>query len=140
MGYKAALEAAGCKVIEFKTFGSYQGEWLALVEYKGERGIIEGYYGSCSHCDAFEAAFGHDDPPYIRDGKYIIDWEEVTKEEYEAAHKAYQTKLREFGERYLLAGLYDRAHYEHRLKGLKSDDWFDSETKEYIQWALAQKF
>ena len=40
MSYKNALKAAGAKVIEFKYFGSYQGDWVALVEYKGERGWV----------------------------------------------------------------------------------------------------
>jgi len=61
MGYVAALTAAGCNVLEFETTGSYQGEWYALVEYEyeDEVGLIEGSYGSCSACDAFEAEFGY---------------------------------------------------------------------------------
>ena len=67
MSYKSAIEAAGAKVLEFSTFGSWQGEWVALVEYKGEAGWVLGAFGSCSHCDAFDAEFGyeyHDDENY----------------------------------------------------------------------------
>ena len=61
MSYKSAIEAAGAKVLEFSTFGSWQGEWVALVEYNGEVGWVQGSFGSCSHCDAFEAEFGYED-------------------------------------------------------------------------------
>jgi hypothetical protein len=62
MGYKEALEAAGAKVLAFKEFGTWQGDWWALVEYQGKRGWIHDYFGSCSGCDAFEAEFGWDEP------------------------------------------------------------------------------
>lgn len=58
--YQEALEAAGAVVLEFEDFGSYQGDWLAVVEYDGWRGLVRGSYGSCSHCDAFEAEFDWD--------------------------------------------------------------------------------
>ena len=61
MSYRESLEAAGAKVLEFSTFGSWQGEWVALVEYNGEVGWVQGSFGSCSHCDAFEAEFGYED-------------------------------------------------------------------------------
>lgn len=60
-GYQQALEAAGAKVLQFEQFGSYQGEWFALVEFNGERGWVNGWYGSCSGCDAFEGEFGWSD-------------------------------------------------------------------------------
>lgn len=58
--YQEALEAAGAVVLEFEDFGSYQGDWLAVVEYDGWRGLVWGSYGSCDHCDAFEGEFGWD--------------------------------------------------------------------------------
>ena len=60
MSYREALEAAGAKVLRFEHFGSWQGEWVALVEYKSEVGWVQGSFGSCSYCDAFEAEFGWD--------------------------------------------------------------------------------
>jgi hypothetical protein len=61
MSYEQSLEAAGATILEFESFGSWQGEWVALVEYRGERGWVQGSFGSCSHCDSFEAEFGWDD-------------------------------------------------------------------------------
>lgn len=79
MRYESALEAAGCKVLEFEMTGSYQGDWYALVEVDGDMGIVRGSYGSCSYCDAFEAEFG-----------YSSEDEEN-----------YQTRLKDFGLSYL---------------------------------------
>jgi len=56
------MEAAGAVVEIFEEFGSYQGEWWAKVSYGGKIGWVNGSYGSCSGCDAFEAEFGWDDP------------------------------------------------------------------------------
>lgn len=61
MSYSSALEAAGATVLQFEQFGSYQGDWFALVSYNGEIGWVNGSYGSCSHCDAFESEFGWND-------------------------------------------------------------------------------
>jgi hypothetical protein len=61
MSYKNALKAAGANILEFQSFGDWQGSWAALVEYNGERGWVQGSFGSCTHCDAFQAEFGWDD-------------------------------------------------------------------------------
>lgn len=58
--YEGALAAAGAIVHAFEHFGAYQGEWWAKVTYGGETGWVNGYYGSCSGCDALEAEFGYD--------------------------------------------------------------------------------
>jgi hypothetical protein len=55
-GYKRSLEAAGADIIEFKEFGSYQGDWFAVLS---NYDVIQGSYGSCSECDAFEGEFGY---------------------------------------------------------------------------------
>ena len=104
MSYQQAIEAAGCDVIEFKEFGSYQGEWLALVIHDGEVGIIEGSYGSCPGCDAFEAEFGWEDPG--------------------------AEKLKEFGETYLPA--LPISHYITQFEKRVSDWEWDSEAKEML--------
>jgi len=144
MGYSEALEKAGCKILAFEEFGSYQGTWLAFVEYNGQKGIVEGSYGSCSGCDAFQAEFDYGDEPTEENGKYYKSYrtwdedEECTKEEFEELKNVADKKLADFGASYLSGGLYDKAHYEQRLAGLDSDDWFDEETKEYCQWAINQ--
>lgn len=58
MSYIKCLELAGATVEMERSFGSYQGDWWARVEYKGVRGWVHGSYGSCSGCDSFEAEFG----------------------------------------------------------------------------------
>ena len=58
--YQEALEAAGANVLVFDSFGDWQGSWIALVEYQGEIGWVQGAFGSCSYCDAFQSAFEWD--------------------------------------------------------------------------------
>ena len=58
--YQQSLEAAGARVIAFQEFGDWQGSWVALVEYQGQRGWVQGSYGSCDHCDAFQSEFSWD--------------------------------------------------------------------------------
>jgi hypothetical protein len=141
MGYEKSLEKAGAKIIAFKEFGSYQGTWLAFVEYNGEKGIVEGSYGSCSGCDSFKAEFNYTDEPSEKDGKYYktywADEDECTEEEFNQAVLDYDLKLANFGKSYL-EPMYDKAHYERRLSQLDREDWFDEETKEYCQWAVEQ--
>jgi len=79
MSYEKAMEAAGAKIIAFENFGSYQGEWWALVSYEGQSGWVNGSFGSCSGCDAFESEFG---------------WNDEDKPDY-------QERLAEFGKGYL---------------------------------------
>lgn len=142
MGYETALEKAGCKIIDFKEFGSYQGTWLAFVEHEGQKGIVEGSYGSCSGCDSFQAEFSYNEPPVEENGRYYKNgytWDEddeCSEGEYKELMSAYDKKLAEFGKGYLAGGLYDKAHYENQLEKLKTDDWFDGETKEYCEWAI----
>ncbi len=45
----------GKKLISFKRFGSYQGEWIATLDSGENIEIWKGYYGSCSGCDWIEA-------------------------------------------------------------------------------------
>ncbi len=106
MSYQQALEAAGCEVIEFQEFGSYQGEWLALVKYDGEIGVVDGCYGSCSGCDAFESEFGY--------GEYDHE------------------KLKGFGEAYLPALPID--HYIAQFEKRISDCEWDDEAREMLEF------
>ena len=108
MSYELALEAAGCTVIEYVIFGSYQGEWLALVDHNGQRGVIEGSYGSCSGCDAFEAEFG---------------WHDDERDDY-------QERLKSFGEGYLPALPIE--HYISQLEKRVAGCEWDSEAQEML--------
>lgn len=108
-GYTSALEAAGCEILEFKEFGSYQGEWLACVNYNGEIGVVEGWYGSCSGCDAFQSEF---------------DWDSEETPDYEE-------RLASFGESYLPTLPFEHyiTQYTQRIK----DNEWDNEVKEMLE-------
>lgn len=142
MSYQLALTAAGANVLAFKTFGDYQGTWLAFVEFKGQKGIVLGSFGSCEMCDAFQSEFGWYKPYYKENEKYFIydkdlDLEECTKEEYEKCEKDYLEKLTIFGISYLIT-LYDINFFQRILENLNEEDDFDSEKKEYCTWAIEQ--
>jgi len=103
MGYTEALKAAGAKVLLHKTVGSYQGEWVAVVEKDGEVKALHAYYGSCSGCDAFEAEFGYDIHSYEShgDGTYFSNYDEGTWRDDCAECQNFKAKLKVFGEKYL---------------------------------------
>jgi hypothetical protein len=100
MGYQEAIEANDFVVKDFKEFGSYQGTWIAIIETEDGDRFIEGSYGSCSGCDAFQAEFDYSDEPSERDGKYYVNYEETTKEEHDKAAETYKQRLKKFGESY----------------------------------------
>jgi hypothetical protein len=86
MDYPDTLRAAGFVVHAYETFGSYQGDWWAKVTNpEGGDGWVHGYFGSCSGCDALEAAFGYDfgDTVYHRDGTFTTytadEWAKVVE-------------------------------------------------------------
>lgn len=146
MSYKISLEKAGCEVLAFKEFGDYQGSWLAFVVYNGERGIVEGSYGSCSGCDAFQAVFDYGNGvPVEKDGKYYRDqyaWEEdeTTKDEFDSLLQSCNERLADFGRTYLSGGLSKKKYFEDQLLKVDNDDWFSSEEKEKWEWAIAQEW
>lgn len=113
MSYEQALAAAGAQVISFESFGSWQGEWVALVDYRGERGWVQGSFGSCSHCDSFEAEFGWG---FDEDG--------------EETEGQYQARLASFGESYL-GGLQTTQQVVSQFEELA--EW-DSDAEDAILW------
>ena len=125
--YVTALKAAGAEVHEFKEFGSYQGEWFALVTANGQRGWIQGSFGSCSGCDAFEAEFGWKCDPYCNDHLYD---ERKDCPACHAAREGYDQKLREFGRPYV-EGMQTA---DEILKVLDDHASWDDESREAAQW------
>ena len=113
MSYEMCLEKAGAKVLAFQEFGSYQGEWYALVEYKGDRGWIEGSYGSCSGCDAFESEFGYHDG---------------TDEQYA-----------EFGRSYLETILPQDIQMANLQRLIDQDNWAKYEYQQILDFVKAQE-
>lgn len=141
MSYKLTLEKAGAKVLDFESFGSYQGTWLAYVEFNNQKGIVRGYFGSCSYCDAFQSEFESDcNTPFFNeeDSKYYSnEWEdeEITKEEYDKFKIDLENKLKQFGLRYL-GDILDLEYWELKLKTLPEDDDCFGNEKEEIEWAI----
>lgn len=108
MGYKTALEAAGASVREFKKFGSYQGDWFAILN---NGNVVSGSYGSCSGCDAFEAEFG---------------WSEEEAPDY-------QDRLASFGRQYL-ASQESIDEITSRYEIRCSEDYAWEDDKEILEW------
>lgn len=100
MGYQMALEAAGATVHCFGEFGSYQGDWWAKVTYKGETGWVQGCYGSCSGCDAFQAEFDYMADKRCEEHRFDSE-ATATCPECASAPAKYQQRLVEFGRSYL---------------------------------------
>ncbi len=127
--YQTALEAAGAKVLAFESFGSYQGDWLALVEHQGNKTYVRGSYGSCSGCDAFEAEFGY------HEGKCDEHSYEDSNDcqDCVAAKTDYDTRLQAFGTGYL-DNFYTK---EELVKKFTEDSEWDSNADDVLKW-LAQ--
>ena len=125
MSYKQALEAAGAKVNAFKGFGSYQGEWYALVDVGGRIGWIRGYYGSCSGCDAFEAEFGFEFSGEFIDGAYVH-----IEDERHPRHDEYAARLTKFGSDYLDQIM---TQEEAEAEAGRNSDW-DLESGDAVAW------
>lgn len=142
MSYKEALEAAGAEVHQYKDFGSYQGDWFALVTYKGERGWVSGSYGSCSGCDAFEGEFTYSDYPECEEHRYTGKPGKEECASCQALTAAYQTKLSAFGKTYL-DGVDGEGTclqtQENLLIHLDSQADWDSESREAAAWIRTQK-
>lgn len=139
-GYQSALAAAGAKVIDSYFAGCYQGTWGSIIEYKGKKGLVTGAFGSCTHCDAFESEFGGSYGEEIffheESGEYRVYQDGTrTKEEYEEQEASKERRLAEFGQRYLHV-IQDKWDVENQLKNYHPDEWYDSEMKELLQWAL----
>jgi hypothetical protein len=101
MGYGEALETAGAKVLLFKEFGSYQGDWWAKVQYNGREGWINGSYGSCSGCDSFQAEFGCESHLCGEDEYYDPFYNDDGFRENCTVCQNLKKKLKSFGEGYL---------------------------------------
>ncbi len=54
--YEDVLKAVGFEVLAYEEFGSYSGEWAAVVKKPDDNGIyaIASDYGSCSVCDLLQ--------------------------------------------------------------------------------------
>lgn len=134
MSYNTAMEAAGAKVHEFECFGSYQGDWIAKVEFEGKEGFVQGYYGSCSGCDAFEGEFGWSGSHYHGDEYvYSDNLEKFDPECNECVE--FKTKLVEFGKEYLETIM----TYDEAIKKASEKIEWDMDAQEMVKWVEAHK-
>jgi hypothetical protein len=120
MSYQEALEAAGAVVHEFREFGSHQGDWWAKVTVGGNAGWINGSYGSCSGCDAFEAEFGWGDNGKCGDHRY----NEVGADNCQlckAVAEVYRLRLAKFGELYIEAMMTQQQAEEEAARNIEWD-------------------
>lgn len=135
MSYQKAMEFAGAKVLIFKEFGSYQGEWWAKVEYKGKAGWVNGSYGSCSGCDAFQGEFDTDDSTHEHgEYTYYNPMEHGFKDGCEKCED-FKNRLLAFGENYLDNIL---TQNEAEKKASENLDW-DDEAEEMVQFIKDNK-
>ena len=107
--YQQSLVAAGARVLAFEQFGDWQGSWVALVEYQGQRGWVQGAFGSCDYCDAFQAQF---------------DWDS------DFACEDVQSRLAQFGRSYLD----DMLTTEQVLRQYDADSSWDEESESVAFW------
>lgn len=141
MGYQIALEAAGAEVVEYKEFGSYQGTWIAFLK---DGTFIEGSYGSCSGCDAFQAEFDYYSSPYYdeRANKYFSGksyGEEITYEEFILESQSYEDRLKRFGQQYLSdKQSIDMMRSRYEIKTTSEDYYFTEEEKEIYEWVMSK--
>lgn len=74
VGYPMVAEVQGHRVLFYRQFGSYQGEWL-LFSYMDEHFFIwKDWYGSCSGCDAIEGKFSWSDRPLAIDDPKVVEF------------------------------------------------------------------
>lgn len=123
MSYQQAMEAAGARILAFEQFGSYQGEWYALVDFDGQRGWVNGSYGSCSGCDAFESEFGWVEPGTVGDEIWDgTDYRPAT----EADVAGYRRRLADFGRQYLAHPLTQEEAEAHAAADIEWDSAAES--------------
>lgn len=131
MSYHQALEAAGADVHAFGSFGSYQGDWWALlVTADGVRGWVHGSFGSCSGCDAFAAEFDYGTSDRCSDHTYENPMPDC--DQCRGAESAYQVKLADFGKDYLTP-LYTQEEAEKRAAENLSWDFDAQEMLDFIK-------
>lgn len=72
--YTVVAEARGQRVLWFRRFGSYQGEWLLFARDDEHYFIYKDWYGSCSGCDSLEAEFGWGEKRFALDDAKLVSF------------------------------------------------------------------
>ncbi len=128
-GYQGCMELAGATVHLFKEFGSYQGDWWAKVSYGSLNGWVNGSYGSCSGCDAFQAEFGNSSHEH---GDAFVSIYELSEHYNKNCEKCLELKDRlvKFGKSYLS---YIYSQEEAEKEASKNIEW-DSNAEEMLKF------
>lgn len=129
MNYSDVLEMAGAKVHNYEEFGSWQGDWYALVTYNGKTGWVTGYFGSCSGCDALQHEFGYESHEH-ENGEYVSYYDDELFLDGCPTCQGYKERLVDFGKRYLEDILTQEEVTKHALE---DEDW-DTSCKEVLAW------
>lgn len=127
-GYDMALAAAGAKIEKYQEFGSYQGDWFALVEFRGSRYWVHGSFGSCSGCDAFQIEF-EDVHEHCNLHRYSI--KPTNCPDCAITRVAYRERLADFGLTYLTAG--EMTQDEAEALARENLEW-DSDAQEMLDY------
>lgn len=133
MSYEKCLELAGATVHDSRHFGSYQGEWIAVVTFEGHYGFVWDYFGSCTGCDAFEAEFSGTSHDHKNPSEYWYVYNDfrVGCPECDAVRE----RMRDFGRGYLEGIL---SYEQARERASKNIEW-DAEAKDMLRFVEEHK-
>lgn len=99
ISHQEILKRQGFEINVFETFGSYQGDYAAIVQKDGKVGLAIIGYGSCGGCDALEGIHGSITyPPSEEDYKENPDAAKEQAEYYEESVTTYHKDLQEYAE------------------------------------------
>lgn len=104
-------------VIDEAVFGSYQGDYIFLVEGASNYGIVIAGYGSCTGCDALEAAvYGN----AYSSGPDLAALDSLAEELRNSAHFGTVDELREYllGKDGALRWYYHEDGFREAIEGL----------------------
>lgn len=79
--YVSLMKTSGIDIISHLYMGSYQGDLLMIVREGNMYGLLSTGFGSCSACDAFQAADG-DEKKLLKLRDYLykkIIWREINE-------------------------------------------------------------
>lgn len=111
--YGKMVEEWGYKKLLMKDIGSYEGDWLVLVQDGGMFGFVSFGYGSCSGCDELESI------------SYAADKEKAAKE-YREFREGLRTKIIWKSKQNMIDWLKDRDVQETKFY------WYESEAVEVL--------
>ena len=133
MDYKNAIKLAGGKILAYKTFGSCQGRWIAIINIKGTTKYITDYFGSHSDCDTLKFNFKDSWHDNCINEHYYNPIHDGFNENCKTCQRI-KKKFILFGQEYI-----DNAiSFEECLKIISKDLAWDLEVQTMINWLKQQ--